>query len=65
MGSILFEGLKLVDSYVQSYVSIDLDETSNNLDTKPILSVFDLRSLRIFGSTPNHINYLGFGRFVY
>ena len=39
MGSILFGGLKLVDSYVQSYVSIDLDETSNNLDTKPILSV--------------------------
>ena len=39
MGSILFEGLKLVDSYVQSYVTIDLDETSNNLDTKPILSV--------------------------
>ena len=39
MGSILFKGLKLVDSYVHSYVSIDLDETSNNLDTKPILSV--------------------------
>ena len=39
MGSILFGGLKLVDSYLESYVSIDLDETQNNLDTKPILSV--------------------------